>query len=142
MTTQKKSVEKWRALPGYIGFEASTLAHVRRTKDQKILIPTRGRGWVRRIVFAEYHCSRSLHRLIANTFLGPCPKGRIVTFKDNDRLNCQSENLSYASPEPYRRSASRSTKGGLQKKHGQQVTEDIWHDHLPETERILKHIDP
>ena len=104
-----------------------------------MLTPSKGQGWVRQVVFYEYHCSRSLHRLIAVTYLGPCPARYQVKFRDGNQRNCAAENLSYESLTT-RRSTTRSTKGGLQKQHGQRVTLSIWDAIAPYTERLIKKI--
>ena len=150
MTTRTEPVpaeaetEYWRALEQYAGFEASTRARIRRVKDGKILTPTKGAGWVRQIVFREYHCSRSLHWLIASTFLGPCPPGHKVHFQDGNKLNCTAENLSYSPPAAPRRSTTPTTKAGLTKTGGaqtvQQHADTIWQTIAPETERLVRRL--
>ena len=134
--------EEWRAIAQYPGFEASTWARIRRTRDGKILTPTKGRGWVRQIVFREYKCSRSLHRLIATSYLGLCAKGHTVHFKDGNKLNCVPDNLSYGPPATPRRSTTPTTKAGTTKAgvaHTvQQHADTIWQSIAPETEHMLR----
>lgn len=36
-----------------------------------------------------------VHQLVAKTFIGDCPKGKVVDHKDNDKLNNNVENLQY-----------------------------------------------
>ncbi|MGA2961741.1 MAG: HNH endonuclease [Candidatus Korobacteraceae bacterium] len=38
---------------------------------------------------------RTIHSLVANAFLGPCPPGKVITFKDSDRTNSTLSNLHY-----------------------------------------------
>jgi hypothetical protein len=37
----------------------------------------------------------TVHSLVANAFLGPCPRGKVITFKDADRSNSALSNLHY-----------------------------------------------
>ena len=127
----------WRVLAQYPDYEASTQGQIRRIRDGKILRPVKGRGWVQSVVFPEPHVLRSLHRLIAVTYLGPCPERYQVKFRDGNQWNCAAGNLFYAPPT---RSTTRSTKGGLQKQHGQRVTLSIWDAIMPHTERLMKKI--
>jgi hypothetical protein len=38
---------------------------------------------------------RTVHSLVANAFLGPCPPGNVITFTDSDRTNSTLSNLYY-----------------------------------------------
>lgn len=38
---------------------------------------------------------RTVHSLVAEAFLGPRPVGKVITFKDLDRTNCNLSNLHY-----------------------------------------------
>ena len=89
--------EEWRVLPGYDDrYSVSSLGRIRRDRPapSKLLKPR----WnaVRR--YAALHMpggDRYLHVLVAEAFLGPCPKGREVNHRDGNRLNNAVTNLEY-----------------------------------------------
>ena len=130
--------EQWEKIPGYEGFEASTLARIRRTTDGRILKVGKGKGWVRQVVLPGYGL-KCLHLLVSHTFLGPCPTGNKVKFNDGNPYNCQPENLSYGPAErKHGRGSTLTTKGGAQKIPYEQRIREIWQKLLPKTELLLK----
>jgi hypothetical protein len=104
--------EKWKTV--FDGrYEVSTLGRIKRlrggrgAKKGKLLKPVMtysekdrngnprqyakvaisfGGGWVKHVM---------LHRLVAETFIGPCPKGWCVNHRDGDKLNNALSNLEY-----------------------------------------------
>lgn len=118
--------EEWRPIPGYIGYyEASNLGRVRRSrggdntwngrvlkqsfdKDGYLLVTPCKRG-------RQETCK--VHRLIAGTWLGRCPKNKQINHRDGDKTNNRIENLEYVSASENIRHAVRSglrvaAKGG------------------------------
>lgn len=94
-----RSYEEWKPVPGYEDlYEVSTLGRVRRGGRLKRL-PINNQG--RRNV-GLWRGGKGLtvmvHRLVAETFLGPCPEGLWVCHRDGDCLNNQVSNLYYGSP--------------------------------------------
>lgn len=101
------TAEEWRPVTGYEGlYEVSSLGRVRRTA------PTRaGRSHPGRIITANpsarnRHRQVALHRngtckvtrvhqLVAAAFLGPCPPGHVVAFRNNDPTDVAAANLVY-----------------------------------------------
>lgn len=136
---REETIERWEKIPGYEGFEASSSARIRRTTDGKILNASRGKSWVRQVMLPGYGI-RCLHILIGATFIGPCPPNDRVQFRDNNSHNCKPENLYYGPARGGHRSGTLTTKGGAAKIPHQQMIEKIWHDLLPETERVTKRV--
>lgn len=98
-------MEEWRPLPGYEGFySASTLGRIRRECTGPGTFPGRIRetGRPSSSGYVLIHLSRNaqrrvvlLHRVIAETFFGPCPDGMEVNHIDGDKLNNAVGNLEY-----------------------------------------------
>lgn len=104
---QSNSNEAWRDVPNTKGqYQATESGMVRsvsigkRTGRQRgrILSPTASRKGYRcfRIcVEGEAPRNVKLHRVIMETFIGPCPAGMQVNHKDGDKTNNTVENLEY-----------------------------------------------
>lgn len=110
------SVEIWKAVPGFEGrVEASSYGRVRKTSY--VIRAGRGSGhlkhmagrvvsprghpwgyeWVEFMVNGQRH-AEFVHRLVAATFIGPCPPGYYVLHGDNNPANNRVENLRYGTP--------------------------------------------
>ena len=96
--------EKWKAIPGYEGFyQASDQGRIRRV--------TGGRGARKNHVLTplshsrDYHTVKLcrdnkrkqflIHRLVAETFRGPCPSGYEVHHKNGNKQDNRLVNLEY-----------------------------------------------
>lgn len=108
--------EVWMSIPGFDGYEASSLGRVRswikkgRKTTQKYLSQpivmahhvhgVSGYATVSLIAPGRRKgLTRTVHSLVCETFHGPRPDGCVVRhFPDNDRLNCRADNLSWGSP--------------------------------------------
>ena len=80
---------EWKQIPGYENYELSTDGQVRKTQIMK---PSRRRDNYLHVSI----CGRQqlLHRLMALTFIGPCPAGKTqVCHKDGDHQNNDPTNL-------------------------------------------------
>lgn len=105
--------EIWRAIPGFEGYEVSSLGRVRSFRRHGGV----GRGLVDRARIKKTHpaangylcvtlqkpdgnrCSKyPVHALVAAAFLGPRPDGMQVAHADGDRSNARLDNLRYATP--------------------------------------------
>ncbi len=95
--------EIWKEIPSIPDFEASSLGRIRRIRNRKNCAPD---GIIKaRVMNAGYYIvhlnykgrvyARLVHRLVAEVFLGICPKGQEVNHKDFDRLNNVPDNLEY-----------------------------------------------
>lgn len=108
-------IEVWRAIPGYPGYEASSLGRVRSIDRVRLVEYKDGRitpmllrgqllaqtpttdGYlsVKIGIKGTNRATVRTHILIAATFLGPCPDGQEVRHDDNDRQNNREANLLY-----------------------------------------------
>lgn len=95
--------EEWRPVVGYMGVEASSLGRVRLHRQDpagreytKVLKPTfmHGRKKYLSVKPEKYHCRR-VHKLVAETFLGPCPEGYETHHRNQDKLDNRISNLEY-----------------------------------------------
>lgn len=97
-TPEELETEEWRRLGDY---SVSSLGRVRRettrtcAKAGMILKPGM-RGRYLRV--SVNHRSVSVHRLVAEAFLGPCPEGEQVNHKDCCKTNNRLSNLEYVTP--------------------------------------------
>ena len=105
--------EEWRAIPGFDGYEASSLGRVRSV--DRVITDKRGRqkrlkGKLLRPCthskdhpYPYVHLGRKqmlgVHRAVAWAFLGPQPPGLYVCHEDNDERNCRLDNLRYGTPQ-------------------------------------------
>lgn len=100
------SGERWLPVPGYEGlYEVSDQGRVRSVKRQIILRPYRNpdspilhlRAYWRVSLFDRDHKrkQRTIHSLVAETFLGPCPLGQEVRHGSAGSLDNSVANLSY-----------------------------------------------
>lgn len=107
--------EIWKDIPGYEGrYQASSLGRIRSVDHQVFtrnhytgnLHPRTVRGRVLRpgpmkkdghlsVVLGHKANGSLVHRLVARTFIGPCPKGMEVCHNDGNPTNNRIENLRY-----------------------------------------------
>lgn len=103
--------EVWRAIPGFEGYEVSSIGRVRSFRRHG----GRGRGINKMPRLKSLHvastgylcvtlqkpdgdrCSKyPVHTLVAATFLGPRPKGMQIAHFDGEKTNARVDNLRYA----------------------------------------------
>lgn len=102
--------EEWRDIPGYEGrYQASNLGRVRsldrrvrighghtRTMNGRVLKPAANKHNPHLYVVLGHGAAGSaVHRLVAATFLGPCPDGQEVRHLDGNAQNNRVDNLAY-----------------------------------------------
>jgi hypothetical protein len=100
--------EEWRAVLGLEGrYEVSNFGRVRSLSRYRpayfghILTPqitSRGYESLRLRAADGSERGMSVHRLVMQVFVGPCPKGMQVAHNDGDRRNNSLSNLRYATP--------------------------------------------
>lgn len=95
--------ERWRIIPAFPDYEASTAGRIRRandaagTREGRLLKPRIVRGYLRvdlRRRGASFN--KSVAALVAQTWKGRCPRAQLVTHRDGDRHNNVVTNLAYA----------------------------------------------
>lgn len=110
--SRSEYMEEWRDIPGYPGYQASSLGRIR--THNKVTSSTRfaKREWKTRIMSAKIckkdktlrvdlwkgkeHKTFLVHRLVAICFLGDPPEENMtVNHKDGNRLNNRLENLEW-----------------------------------------------
>lgn len=106
--------EEWRAIAGWVGrYEVSSLGRVRSVP--RLTVTARGATYrypgvvltpaiggngrpVVTLAHGSRRTSRSVHILVAEAFLGPCPDGLWCCHDDGDLLNNAASNLRWDTP--------------------------------------------
>jgi hypothetical protein len=105
-------VEVWKEVPGFPGYQASNLGNIRswmnvgyavrnesrvadRPKPVKMAVSKYGYGILGLYDEAGCRINKRWHRVILETFMGPCPDGMEALHWDGDRLNNRLDNLSW-----------------------------------------------
>lgn len=113
-TAEDLATEEWRPVGGHPEYAVSNLGRIMRTVATKggiagrILRSSRNRG--------GYHTVRpdgvtvTVHRVVAEAFLGVRPGGCVIDHKDGTKANNRSSNLEYVSA---RENTARATALGL-----------------------------
>lgn len=94
--------EEWRDVIGYEGvYKVSNLGRVQRLKGYKcagnrILRIKLNKGYPTLMLSKNGKTKRvSVHKLVTDAFIGPCPDGLEVNHIDHDRANARADNLEY-----------------------------------------------
>jgi len=89
----------WLQCPSYPSYEVSDEGLVRRAETKHVLAfnVKKGRHPYRRVKLSENGVARLVlvHRLVLETFSGPCPEGMQTLHGDNDPSNNRLSNLSW-----------------------------------------------
>lgn len=117
--------EVWRDIPGFPGYQASSFGRIRSCKQGswRVLRPTphpKTEYLVVSLRVAGRYVARSVHRLIAATFLGEAI-GRDVNHKDGRKDSNRLDNLEYLSRGDNHRHAYRT---GLREPVGKKLSND------------------
>lgn len=86
---------EWETIPGYLNYEASKSGKIRNARNGyqlKDYAHTRG---YRTIILGFGSRLELKHRLIARTFLGPCPEKHEVNHKNGKKDDNRLDNLEY-----------------------------------------------
>lgn len=93
--------ERWKEVPSLPVIQASSLGRIKRVETQKLLScrSIKRTGYLQvGFSYNSKKMNRLAHRLIAEAWLGPCPKGMQVNHKDGNKTNNRIENLEYVTP--------------------------------------------
>jgi hypothetical protein len=87
----------WKEAYNLPNYDCSDDGLIRRKDTGRILAPAKtGSGY---LFFCPSHHGKitraSVHRVVAATFIGPCPKGLEVNHKNGNRLDNRAQNLEY-----------------------------------------------
>ncbi|MGO7873689.1 NUMOD4 motif-containing HNH endonuclease [Rhizobium leguminosarum] len=86
--------EQWRTCPDFPNYKVSTLGRVWSVKKAILLAPGTGTGYPSVCLpLADGFPSVTVHSLVADAFLGPCPEGMHVEHIDRDKGNAALDNL-------------------------------------------------
>lgn len=97
------SREEWRDVVGYEGvYQVSSQGRVKRiaggvgARSGHIIKDSKSERYSR-VELSRYGCVRSysVHRLVLEAFVGPCPNGHEANHKDGNRKNNRLENLEW-----------------------------------------------
>jgi hypothetical protein len=86
--------ECWLPIIGFIGWEISDHGRIRDAKTHTIREPDRSHRYPRVWLNGR---RRYVHHLLAETWLGPRPWGRLVLHGDDDPANTHIANIAYGS---------------------------------------------
>jgi len=102
--------ETWKIIESFPKYEVSTWGKVRIIANERNVHTTYAgrqltpliteKGYLRVAIYdSKYQRSKfkRISRLVAETFLGPCPEGLEVNHKDGDKKNNRIDNLEYVS---------------------------------------------
>ena len=86
-------IEEWRWIDGFQNYEVSSLGRVR---TRRMMKPNYTNGYEYVSLSKDKKQYRILvHRLVAETFLGPCPEGMECCHLNGDRMDNRVENLEW-----------------------------------------------
>lgn len=96
-------MEKWKEIPGFSKYEASTLGRIRsknykRTGKKKVLkLCDAGNGYLKTMILSDdgKYCSWGVHKWIALAFLGEKKNGMEINHIDCNKTNNKPSNLEY-----------------------------------------------
>ena len=86
--------EEWRDIDGHEGlYQVSNAGKVKSLRSGKILKTYSDKWGYRRIDLGRRERGLSVHRLVLEAFVGPCPPGMECCHNDGDNTNNRVENL-------------------------------------------------
>lgn len=92
--------EKWKIVPSIPVLLASNLGRIKRLETSRVYKRNKLRlGYVQiGFSYKSKKMAKLVHRLVAEAWIGPCPKTYQVNHKDGNKLNNTIENLEYVTP--------------------------------------------
>lgn len=97
----KPSEPQWKTIPGFPCYEVSDRGDVRRVpgpvllpgKTLKAKVTKYGRSFALRMGGKTYW--RTMHSLMAQAFIGPCPRGKVAGFINGNKADVRPDNIHY-----------------------------------------------
>jgi hypothetical protein len=94
--------DRWESIPSWPGYQASTAGQIRSHRTGKVLAQNTKKG---KHPYQRVHLSQDgkaryvlVHRLILDTFMGPCPEGQQALHLDDNPRNNSLGNLRWGTP--------------------------------------------
>ena len=90
--------ETWRPVPGFEhGYLVSNHGRVWSVSRNRAMSPQMDHDgyWYVKLCRTDGQYRRFIHNLVANEFLGPCPRGKVVNHKDGVKANNRADNFEY-----------------------------------------------
>lgn len=91
-----QEVEEWSEIPGAAGYKISNFGNVIGMLGGKYKTPVNHKGYPMIRIPARKFC-QSLHKVVADLFIGPRPEGMQINHIDGNKLNSRWDNLEYIS---------------------------------------------
>jgi hypothetical protein len=121
--------EFWKVIRSFPLYEGSTFGRVRNKSNDIIKKQTHSSCYNGDLVIAIYSGNEThvvkVASLIAQTFLGACPKGHKLVYLDKNAKNCYVDNLSYVTREEfndtYRKNRVRKREHVQQSYYGEKI---------------------
>ena len=116
----------WLQCPRFPSYEVSDEGFVRRAKTGRVLAFNikRGKHPYHRVKLSENGAAHlvAVHRLVLETFVGPCPEGMQTLHADDDPSNNRLDNLSWGTP---KKNHETINKHGTNNGRAKLVPEDV-----------------
>ncbi len=123
------TLEEWRKIPSFPTYQVSNLGRIRGPRG-KILTPVRTQYGYHQVTICEGgRFTRFIHRLVANTFIGPQPTPEHdVLHWDGDRTHNALANLRWGTPKENNED---------QERHGRRIRGET-HPHSKMNEQMVR----
>jgi len=130
------TTESWKTIPSLKGdYQASSLGAIRRaragahTYPGKIIKPFVSNAGYEMVVLTlnKSHVNRTVHSLVAEAWIGPCPSGKEINHKEGNKLDNRANKLEYLTPKE-------------NTIHAQQLILDRHNDRHPSSKLSLKQV--
>lgn len=118
--------DRWKTIPSWPGYQASTSGQIRSHRTGKLLSQSTKKG---KHPYQRVHISQDgkakyvlVHRLVLETFVGPCPGGHQALHLDDNPRNNRLDNLRWGTPKENHSTINRKgTANGRSKLTPEQV---------------------
>jgi hypothetical protein len=116
--------EGWQPIPGFEGYEASTLGRIRsvdrvigdgRRAGGMVLVATEDYAGYLRVTLRRSGkpVTKLVHQLVCSAFHGPRPRGKEVRHLDGVKVNCRPGNLAWGTKQQQEKDKKRHRRQKL-----------------------------